>query len=253
MTTFEELLAEGESVDIDGWDFSWFDGRATEQRATWGYALLAADRLGSAHASLDVETGGAEVYSFALRRARTLPSVIAATEAWPPNLAIARERLKPLGGTATDVPNDAPLPFDDESFDVVTSRLPSVTPWFDIARVLRPGGTFLSQQIGHGTNRELYEFMMGPQWVDSVPTTTRLESGAEAVGLHVIDVRSESPKLEFFDVAAVVVFLRKVIWTVPDFSVPAYRDRLRAMHDHITRHGSFQSRGQRVLIETRKP
>lgn len=251
--TFEELLAEGEAVDTDGWDFSWFEGRATEERTSWGYAALAADRLSSAEASLDIETGGAEVYSFALQRAGSTPSVIAATEAWPPNLAIARSRLAPLGGTVTEVANDAPLPFDDETFDVVTSRLPTVTPWFDIARVLRPGGTFLSQQIGHGTNRKLYEFMMGPQWVDSVPTTTRLESGAQSAGLDVRDLRSESPTLEFFDVAAVVVFLRKVIWTVPDFSVAAYRDRLGAMHEHIAKHGSFVSRGQRALIEVRKP
>lgn len=35
--TFEELLAEGESVPVEGWDFSWFDGRATEERPPWGY------------------------------------------------------------------------------------------------------------------------------------------------------------------------------------------------------------------------
>jgi SAM-dependent methyltransferase len=250
--TFEELLAEGESVNVDGWDFSWFQGRATEQRTSWGYAMLAADRLGSAASSLDIETGGAEVYSFALERAGNRPGVIAATEAWPPNLAIARSRLTPLGGTVVEVANDDPLPFGDESFDVVISRLPTITPWFDIARVLRPGGTFLSQQLGHGTNRELYEFMMGPQWVDSVPTTKRVESGAQSAGLRVVDLRAESPPLEFFDLAAVVVFLRKVIWTVPDFSVAAYRDRLRAMHEHILEHGSFRSHGQRVLIEARK-
>lgn len=39
--------------------------------------------------------------------------------------------------------------------------------------------------------------------------------------------------MEFFDVAAVIVFLRKVIWTVPGFTVPACRDRLRALHEQI--------------------
>ncbi len=132
------------------------------------------------------------------------------------------------------------------------SRLPTVTPWAEIARVLRPGGTFLSQQVGHGTNRDLYEFMMGPQWVDPIATTDRLRAGALAAGLTVVDLRHESPPLEFFDVAAVVVFLRKVVWTVPDFSVEKYRDRLQAMHEYISEHGSFVSRGQRALIEARK-
>ncbi len=251
--TFDELLAEGEAVNTDGWDFSWFEGRATEQRTSWGYSSMASARLGAADASLDIETGGAEVYSFALRNALRRPRTIAATEAWPPNLAIARERLAPLGGTVTEVANEAPLPFGSETFDVVMSRLPSITPWAEIARVLRPGGTFLSQQVGHGTNRELFEFMMGPQRVDPVPTTERLEQGARAAGLTVVDLRHESPPLEFFDVAAVVVFLRKVIWTVPDFTVAKYRDRLLAMHEHITQFGSFTSRGQRALIEARKP
>jgi hypothetical protein len=30
--TFEELLEEGESEPVEGWDFSWFDGRASEER-----------------------------------------------------------------------------------------------------------------------------------------------------------------------------------------------------------------------------
>jgi hypothetical protein len=35
--TFEDLVAEAASAPIDGWDFSWLDGRATEQRPSWGY------------------------------------------------------------------------------------------------------------------------------------------------------------------------------------------------------------------------
>jgi hypothetical protein len=33
--TFDELVAEGEAVPTEGWDFSWFDGRATEERPSW--------------------------------------------------------------------------------------------------------------------------------------------------------------------------------------------------------------------------
>ena len=32
MADFEALLAEGASVPVEGWDFAWFDGRATEER-----------------------------------------------------------------------------------------------------------------------------------------------------------------------------------------------------------------------------
>lgn len=33
---FDELIAEAAEADVDGWDFSWLDGRATEQRPSWG-------------------------------------------------------------------------------------------------------------------------------------------------------------------------------------------------------------------------
>jgi hypothetical protein len=30
--TFEDLVTEADSVSVDGWDFSWLAGRATEER-----------------------------------------------------------------------------------------------------------------------------------------------------------------------------------------------------------------------------
>jgi len=38
--TFEELIEEASEVDVAGWDFSWLDGRATEERPPWGYQKL---------------------------------------------------------------------------------------------------------------------------------------------------------------------------------------------------------------------
>lgn len=240
-------------MPVEGWDFSWFDGRATEERTSWHYAERVAGRLGAAGASLDIETGGGEVYGWALGRASRVPALVRATESWPPNLAIARTMLAPFGGIVEQAADDAPLPFDDETFHLVTSRHPTVTPWPEIARTLRPGGTFLSQQIVHGTNRDLYEFMMGAQWVDPVSAREHAEEGARGSGLRMVEFRQESPLLEFFDIAAVIVFLRKVIWTVPDFSVEKYHDRLVAMDELIRREGKFVSHGQRALVEARKP
>ena len=252
MTSFDDLVAEGLAAPVDGWDFSWFDGRATEQRTSWHYAERVAERLAEVDSSLDIETGGGEVYAFALGRAARVPVEVCATESWPPNLAIARATLAPFGGTVQQVADDAPLPFDDGAFGLVISRLPTITPWQEIARVLAPGGRFLSQQVVHGTNRELYEFMMGPQALDPVSFEEHMMRGVAGAGLELLDLRQESPALEFFDVAAVIVFLRKVVWTVPDFTVDKYRDRLRAMHELISREGRFVSHGQRGLVEARK-
>lgn len=60
-----------------------------------------------------------------------------ATESWPANIAKATALLHPLGVAVVA----------DEAFDLVVSRHPVTVWWEEIARVLRPGGTYLSQQV----------------------------------------------------------------------------------------------------------
>jgi SAM-dependent methyltransferase len=247
--TFDGLLAEGEAVPTEGWDFSWFEGRATEERPPWGYARLMGARMATGSAGLDIQTGGGEV----LASMPQAPPVLVATEGWPPNLTVAQANLRSVGGHVVQAAEFGGLPLRSETFDVVVSRHPVSAPWPEIGRVLRAGGTYLSQEIGPGSNRELTDFMMGPQPVSQSRTPARAAEEARAAGLTVVDLREASLRVEFFDLAAVVYFLRKVIWTVPDFSVERYRDRLAAMYEHIARHGSFVAHAQRFLIEAVKP
>lgn len=254
LPTFDELVAEGESEPVEGWDFSWLDGRATEERPSWGYSRLLAERLAGAAAALDIQTGGGEVLAQALAQIPHPPPVLAATESWPPNLAVATRNLRPLGATVVHAEDHADLPFPAGSFDLVVSRHPTVTVWGEIARVLEPGGTYLSQQVGTGTNRELTDFMMGPQPVHQVRSARRyVAPQAQAAGLVVVDLREQALQVTFDDVGAVVYFLRKVLWTVPDFTVAAYRDRLAGLHDLIQFAGPFVCHSRRFLIEARKP
>jgi SAM-dependent methyltransferase len=272
--TCDQLIAEGDAVPTAGWDFSWFDGRATEERPAWGYARLLSERLRRAHAVLDIQTGGGEVLAGALRAAgageqearagepgagaagssgaaASGPAVLAATESWPPNVALARASLAPFGCEVAEVPDDARLPFPPGSFDLVVSRHPAEIVWPEIARVLKPGGTYFSQQVGAGSNRELIDFMMGPQPVNQSRSPKVAVTEATAAGLEIVDLREQALRVEFFDVAAVVHFLKKVLWTVPGFTVAGYREPLARMHEHIQVNGSFVCHSQRFLIEAR--
>jgi SAM-dependent methyltransferase len=252
--SFAELVTEGASVPVEGWDFSWFDGRATEERPSWGYARMLAERIGTADAALDLQTGGGEVYAEALRRASRRPQLAVATESWPPNVDVAGERLAPLGAQVVRVAEGSELPFRGATFDLVSSRHPTGLNWSEIARVLTRGGTLLCQHIGEGSVRELSEFMMGPLPAgDGSWSPAGIAADAERAGLRVLDLRHESLRMSFFDIAAVVHFLRKVIWIVPDFTVAAYRERLVALHSYIEVHGEFAAHAQRVLIEARRP
>lgn len=250
--TFEELLNEGSSVPVEGWDFSWFEGRATEQRPSWGYSRLLIERVGCADTVLDVQTGGGEVFAEVLERAKRLPERLAATESWPPNVEIAQRNLGRFGADVVEVADESPLPFEEGSFDLVVSRHPVLTVWPEVARVLSPGGTYFSQQVGEASNRELYEFLMGPQPPSEARSPQRAARSAEEAGLAVVDLRQESLLVVFNDIGAVVHFLRKVLWTVPGFTVEKYRDRLLALHEQIVREGPFEAHAKRFLIEAVK-
>ncbi|MGW2820605.1 class I SAM-dependent methyltransferase [Streptomyces sp. NPDC001443] len=252
---FEDLVAEGTAVPTEGWDFSWFEGRATEQRPSWGYAVSKAARLSRATAVLDLQTGGGEVLDFALGRAERAPLLTVATEGWPPNVAKATALLGRRGVAVVAVEEDAPLPFADGAFDLVVSRHPVRPQWEEIARVLAPGGTYFAQHVGPASVVELVEYFLGPQpeAVRGARDPGRERADAEAAGLEVVGLRAERLRVEFHDIAAVVHFLRKVIWMVPGFTVEAYEPRLRALHRRIETEGPFVAHSTRHLFDARKP
>ena len=233
----DSLIAEAVAAPVDGWGFAWLDGRAIEERPSWGYSGLLVQRVEQSSALLDVQTGGAEVITEVLDRAAVLPSLITATESWAPNLVIARSNLKAHHATVTNVADRQAFPFKDAAFDLISSRHPVATRWDEIARVPAPGGQYFAQHIGAGTNRELTDFIMGPQPVSDVRSAARASREAKAAGLELSDLREETLRVEFHDIGAVVYFLRKVLWTVPDFTVARYLDRLARMHEQIRNQG----------------
>lgn len=249
--SFDSLIEDAEAVSVEGWDFGWLDGRATEERPSWGYQRLLRKRLATATAALDIQTGGGEVLAGV--GAENFPPTMVATEGWAPNVARATALLHPFGAVVVADPDEPPLPFADAAFDLVSSRHPATVHWSEIVRVLKPGGTYFAQHVGSGTNVEISEYFLGP----FEPSDSRhhdIEADqARAAGLEVVQCRNERLRLEFFDVGAMVFFLRKVIWTVPGFTVDRYRERLRDLHDQIDRDGVFHSTMSRTLFEARKP
>lgn len=248
---FEELVAEAVAEPTEGWDFSWFVGRATEQRPSWGYQRLMGERMARATAALDIQTGGGEVLAGIPRHA----PLTVATEGHPPNVAEATRLLHPKGVAVVACPDESPLPFADAAFDLVVCRHPITTRWAEIARVLTPGGTYFAQHVGPSSVFELSEYFMGPQPREAHEHRHQEKDriGAEEAGLEVVDLRTERLRMEFADIGAVVHFLRKVVWIVPGFTVDAHRERLRTLHERIEAEGPFVAHSSRVLVEARRP
>ncbi|CAM0140128.1 hypothetical protein VKS41_005847 [Umbelopsis sp. WA50703] len=248
--SFEDLVEEANTVSVDGWDFSWLNGRALEERPSWGYQKSMGERMGYATAALDIQTGGGEV----LAGIANVPSICVATESWPPNVAIATKLLNPRGIVVVADNDEPPLPFADEAFDLVVSRHPVKAYWNEIARVLKPGGTYYSQHVGPDSVSEVFHFFLGPlpDRVD-LRTPEIAREGCEAAGLEIVDLRMEELRTEFYDVGAVIYFLRKVIWMVPGFTVEKYMPQLQEMHQIIKAEGSFKATTRRFIIEAIKP
>lgn len=250
MRSFDELVAEADAAPLVGWDFSWLEGRASEERPPWAYARTVAARLARARAALDLQTGGGEV----LAEAGTYPPLTVATEGWPPNLLAAARRLRPLGIAVVGHDATTSLPFADASFDLVTSRHPVSTDWPEIARVLTPGGRYLSQQVGPSSMVELSEAFLGPlPGADRWRRPEDARTAAEQSGLEVVDLRTVRLRAELHDVGAIVYVLRLCVWWVPGFTVERHRDTLLRLHRRIAAEGPFVAHSSRFLIEARRP
>lgn len=243
---YDDLVAEAAAADVDGWDFSWLAGRATEERPSWGYASRLGAALRGARSALDLQTGGGEVLATAAR----FPQVMVATEGWPPNAARATALLHPLGCAVVTVDDGAPLPFADGAFELVTSRHPVAPPWAEIARVLAPGGRYLAQHVGPASAFELIEAFLGPLGEDHRRGRDPFAEAAEAraAGLEVTELRTERLRIEIADVGAVVYLLRKLVWWVPGFTVERYAAELRALDARIRRDGPFVAHSSRTLV-----
>jgi SAM-dependent methyltransferase len=190
-------------------------------------------------------TGGGEF----LASLPTRPPLTMATEAYPPNVAVARKRLGPLGVRVVEVTDEHALDLPDAAFDLVINR----HEFYDVGelrRVLRPGGRFLTQQVGMTEMSELNDFLGAPPY-SAEPFWGLGEevSRLEMNGFEVLRVEEAHPASIFYDVGAVVYVLKVIEWQIPDFTIERYRDRLRVLHNHIRAGGSFSTHADRCLIE----
>ncbi len=217
----------------EGWDFSGFAGRITEEPIPWDFTTLARDALGTATALLDMGTGGGE---HLLSLAPGLPDDTTATEGWAPNIPVARRNLGPAGIDVAEYDADADprMPFADQRFDLVYNRHEAFDAG-EVHRVLRPGGVFLTQQVCGDEFGELYE-MFGTPNDDGGIVLSKVRAQVEAAGLEVEDSAEWYGVSTYADVETLVEFLSLTPWYVPeDFTVDRYADTLLALHDRTQR------------------
>ena len=253
MTTGELRKAweQEESIaQIKGWDFSHINDRYEEEKSLpWDYEAIIHELLRDDMKLMDYDTGGGE---FLLSLHHPYENT-AATEGYPPNVQLCRERLLPLGIDLRECADASHVPFDDNAFDIMINRHGDFDP-AEIRRMLKPGGYFVTQQVGSADDRDLVEAVL-PGVENPFPHNNLKEQreAFEKAGFEIVKADEALNPIRFFDVGAFVWFARIIQWEFPGFSVEKCFDRLLQLRSAIEKDGSFTGTTHRFLIVARKP
>jgi SAM-dependent methyltransferase len=246
---FIETWKHEQQQPFIGWDFSHLDGRMIEEQAPWSYTSRAAELMRQASSVVDMGTGGGERL---LKLQKFWPGKVVATEDYPPNFRLATERLSPLGVRVVDVPltDVDPMPFLNGEFELVLNRHSGLNAR-EVARILAPRGTFLTQQI-HGLWADdlIAVFDAKPQWPNS--TLEKYVPQLKAAGLTIVNTQEWSGQLSFTDVGAIVYYLKAVPWLVRGFSVETHSKYLIKLQDQLERGEGLSFSARKYLIEAYK-
>ena len=242
--------AEEQAAHIHGWDFSHIEGRYTEQDdLPWDYQSLVRQHLNARMKLLDIDTGGGE---FLLSLKHPYENT-AATENYPPNITLCKEVLLPLGIDFRPGDGKGKLPFDDGSFHMVINRHGDFHAE-EIYRVLKPGGLFITQQVGAENDRELAELLCG-QWLMPFPEQylNITSQTFRQAGFRILRGEEAFRPIRFFDVGALVWFARIIQWEFPGFSVDTHLERLLRAQKLLEQQGSIDGSIHRFLLIAQKP
>lgn len=248
-TLVRNWKAEESIAHIHGWDFSRIDGRCEETTDfPWDYRRVIEEYLTPDKKILDIDTGGGE---FLLSLGHPYENT-AATENYPPNVRLCKETLLPLGIDFRPADGNGQLPYSDAGFDIVIDRHGDFNAE-EIYRVLKPGGVFISQQVGAENDRELVELLCGKT---PLPFPDQYaEKMAEAfllAGFSVLRQEECFRPIRFYDVAALVWFARVIPWEFPDFSVDTHLENLLQAQLLLERDGYIQGNTHRFLLVAQK-
>ena len=241
--------AEEKIAHIHGWDFSHIDGRYTEQDALpWDYRTVIAEYLTPEMKIMDIDTGGGE-FLLSLKHPH---ENIAAMENYPPNVELCKEVLLPLGIDFRPSDGKGRLPFDDGSFDMVINRHGDFNG-AEIYRILKPGGLFITQQVGAENDRELVELLCGKTEIPFPDQYLSLTlQKFQNAGFAILRGEECFCPIRFFDVGALVWFARIIQWEFPDFSVDTHLENLLNAQRILEERGAVDGSIHRFLLVAQK-
>ncbi|WP_425590680.1 class I SAM-dependent methyltransferase [Guptibacillus hwajinpoensis] len=249
-SVFEFYLTEVDQP-FSGWDFSYITDteRVSASPLPWSYTSSVIKRFRTSESVLDMGTGGGEF----LEALKPFPKKLSATEGYPPNLPIAKARLEPQGITVKGFEDDHNLPFLNEEFQLVMNKHDSYSAT-EVYRMLNTTGSFITQQVGGEDMKELNRVLDAP--LKSEFDHWNLDYAVqelEAAGFHILEAYEDFPLTRFYDIGAIIYYLKAIPWQIPDFSTVRYHSALYRLHEQIEKNGFVDFPSHRFLIHATKP
>jgi SAM-dependent methyltransferase len=237
-----DSLARARSIagQVSGWDLSAIRSRRLDPGPSWDYEAEARALLAAASSAVDIGTGGGEVLS---RLARATRGVLIATEQWPPNAALSARRLATIGVPVVHAVSLQP-PFRSGAFDLVLARHEEIEP-AQVDRILRPGGTLLTQQVSSTHWPELRPFF--PRQTVFPNHDVGYPAEFAAMG-YAVDARRVRFRTAFATISDLAAMLLVAPWEIPNFDLESDREALLAAERDLgTPDGIVLSEGLYVL------
>jgi hypothetical protein len=170
---------------------------------------------------------------------------------------VASERLEPLGVKVIYIPeNEIPpycdkLPFENDYFDLIINRHMAYTPE-ELYRILSSSGFFITQQVGFLTVANLLKDMSGEKAMYGNWNLQSAIGELKESGFRIIQKNEQITYMNFYDIGALVYFLKAIPWLVEDFTPERYDRQLRYIHELIESKGYYQTLAHRFIITAKK-
>ncbi len=244
-----DYLVQEENQPLTGWNFDYLErsGRMVEFPLKWHLPTIIKDYFKEAHSVLDMGTGGGEFLS----SLAPLPAKTVATEGYEPSISVAKTCLEPLGVSVVHANSNQILPLESNQFDIVINRHEPFDAC-EVARLLNDGGVFITQQVGGLNECELNLWLNAePCEFSNWSLRTAVNELREA-GFHIEVAKDDISLTRFYDIGAIVYYLKVINQQVPNFSVEKYYDRLEIIHRLIHEKGYVDITRHRFLIVAKK-
>ena len=243
MQKFTNLVQEAIDTKLKGWDLSFFKDRVSTTALPWSYKNTVLTYLKKRQCMLDMGTGGGEFLSML----QPLPLCTYVTEGYEPNVSVARKLLEPLGVKVYHITDDNELPCDANFCDLISNHHESFS-LNEISRILKPGGFFITQQVGKENNLELNKFFHDYFYHKKVWDLSFVVNHLKDLPFTIHTQQEARPEKHFYDIGAVVFYLKMIPWQIKGFQIEKNIDRLRELHEVICQKGSFKTHAYRFFL-----